>query len=817
MTSPLPRAWRKTKQLLSRTACLAGIFTGLHAGAADTPAKTQHHTVAGLAQPATIVIDRWGISHIFAASIRDAYFLQGFNAARDRLWQIDLWRKRGLGLLAKSFGPSYVEQDRATRLLLYRGDMDLEWSAYAPGAREAAEAFVAGINAYVDEIRDGRTPAPPEFALTASTPDRWDAADVVRIRSHALVGNLWSEVERAQVACRAGIQADLLRSKLEPPHTLVIPEGLDPCSIPADVLKDYELATQRVRFGPPPKKQAALVRDSIPEGSNNWVVSPARSATGRPILANDPHRLLSAPSLRYIVHLDAPGLSLIGAGEPALPGVSFGHNGHVAFGLTIFETDQEDLYVYALNPEDHNQYRYQGNWEPMRQVKEIIEVKGEAPREVMLRFTRHGPLIAVDEAAHRAFALRSIWNEPGTAAYFASLWMPQVRNWQQFLATRGRWRTPPLNLVYADTDGNIGWAAGAGVPVRPNWDGLLPVPGDGRYEWNGLLRGDQLPSVLNPAKGWFATANEMNLPAGYPAEERKVSFEWANRSRIDRIESVLGATPKVSVADSMALQTDSHNVMSRSAISLLATLSSPKPLVSASIDALKAWDGDEAAASTAAAIYETWTVKFLSPMTVKRVTPGAVHDIIGAGSLAAVLDYLAHPDARLGANPAAARDALLLESLGDAVDDLQRSWGPDMSAWHWGRLHTMTFKPAVTPPLLPAVELPGSGDSPRAAEFDGGDFSVVAGASVRMVIDVGDWDRSKAINAPGQSGDPASAHYRDLLAPWANGEYVPLLYTRSAIEKAADEVLLLKPAAAPAGADVRDPAYSRKHTPAAAN
>lgn len=803
----VPAFWR------AALLCASGIC--LQANAAGSSAPTHRMAVEGLEEPATIVVDHWGIPHIFAASIHDAYFLQGFNAARDRLWQIDLWRKRGLGLLAKSFGSAYIDQDRAARLLLYRGDMSLEWSAYAPGAREATEAFVAGINAYVDKVRSSEISAPPEFGLTASTPDRWEAGEVVRIRSHGLVGNLWSEVARARVTCLAGLNADLLRSKLEPPHAPVVPEGLDPCSIPADVLKDYELGTERVRFAAPSDGRVAdVLHDVIPEGSNNWVISPTHSATGRPILANDPHRLLSIPSLRYIVHMEAPGLSLIGAGEPALPGVSLGHNGHVAFGLTIFESDQEDLYVYSLNPDNLDQYRYRDAWESMRVVQETIEVKGQPAREVTLRFTRHGPVIALDAGSCRAFALRSVWNEPGTAPYFASTWLTRVRNWQEFLAARARWRTPPLNLVYADIAGNIGWAAGAAVPVRPNWDGLLPVPGDGRYEWAGLLGSERLPSVLNPAKGWFATANEMNLPAGYPAEERKISFEWANRSRIDRIESVLGATPKVSVADSMRLQTDSHNPMSRSVIALLDSLTSSKPLISDSIALLKAWDGDETTASVAATIYETWVTKYLAPMTIKRTTPDAVREIIGDGALDAVLDYLEHPDARLGHSPESARRDLLLESLGDTVDDLQRRLGPDMSSWHWGRIHKMTFIPAVAPlfdgqerswPTLPTVELPGSGDSPRAASFRAEDFSVDAGASVRMVIDVGDWDRSMAINTPGQSGDPKSPHFRDLLPLWARGSYVPLLYTRTAIKEAAGEILSLRPQDRSRGRRIADP------------
>ena len=772
---------------------------------AETPVT---QIVPGLTQPARIIIDHWGIAHLYAASARDAFFLQGYNAARDRLWQIDLWRKRGLGLLAKSFGPAYVDQDRAARLFLYRGDMNKEWVAYAPGARDTAEAFVAGINAYVAEVKIGARPLPQEFTLTHSMPDTWKADDVVRIRSHGLVGNLESEVERAQVACKAGLPADRLRAKLEPPHQTSIPPGLDPCSIPTDVLKDYELATDAVSFTPERLRAANLAADlksetdRAAEGSNNWAIAPSHTRTGRPILANDPHRRLSVPSLRYIVHLEAPGLSLIGAGEPALPGISLGHNDRAAFGLTIFEVDQEDLYVYSLKADDPDQYRYGSGYETMQVALENIEVKGEAPREVELRFTRHGPVLAVDRKAGLAFAVRTVWSEPGTTPYFGSTWFNGLRTWKQFQAARDRWGAPPLNLVYADVQGNIGWAAGAKVPVRPNWDGLLPVPGDGRYEWKDFLRGSGLPSIYNPRRGWVATANEMNLPQGYPAEQRKISFEWANRSRIDRIEAVLDGSSRHSIADSKALQTDAHDVMSRRLIGLLAGLDSSDAQVSKSIALLRGWDGEESTASAPAAIYQVWTARYLSPMTVARTTPESVHSLIGAGDLEAVIDLLLRPDAHLGPDPEGARRELLLSSLTDAVGYLSRTLGPDPDTWRWGCLHQMSFVPAVASLAdegvrahlsLPAVELPGSSETPRAASFGKKNFAVESGASVRLVMDVGEWDRSMAINTPGQSGDAGNPHYRDLLPLWAAGQYVPLLYSRAAVERAAETMIELTP------------------------
>lgn len=780
----------------------------------STAIRQQNWQVPDLQKPARIVIDHWGIPHIFAASAHDAFFVQGYNAARDRLWQIDLWRKRGLGLLAKSFGASYVDQDRAARLFLYRGDMTKEWAAYAPGTHEATEAFVAGINAFAAEVRAGTKPLPPEFKLTSTMPDDWRADDVVRIRSHALVSNLTSEVARARVACAAGIGADRLRRKLEPAHTVAVPEGLDPCDVTEDVLKDYKLATEAVSFAPPaPVSQKAasnahLLRfadqDENPpqEGSNNWVVAPSRSATGRAILANDPHRQLGVPALRYIVQLNAPGLSLIGAGEPALPGVSFGHNDNIGWGLTIFNTDQEDLYVYTLKPGDLNSYRYGAGYEAMRVVRETIEVKGEAPRSFELRFTRHGPVLLIDTVKGRAFAIRTVWNEPGVSGYLGSSRMWHAKSWTDFRSGRDAWGAPPLNLVYADTMGNIGWAPGGRTPVRPNWDGLMPVPGDGRYEWKGFLSGNLLPSTYNPKEGWFATANEMNLPAGYPADERKISFEWSDPTRITRIKQILGSTPHVSLADSMALQTDSHSAQSSRLTALLAPLTSPDPALSQALALFKQWDHDETVSSPAAAIYEVWLSKYLGQTTVDAVTPEAARKIVEAGSPDAVITYLEHPDSALGVDPAAARDALLLKSLGAALVELKTLLGPDMAAWSWGRLHHATFEPAVAVLADPALraqmsmgplQVPGSASSPRAATYRTSDFGAIAGASVRMVLDVGQWDNSVAINTPGQSGDPYSPHYRDLFPLWAGGDYVPLLYSRSAVEREAETVLNLTP------------------------
>jgi penicillin amidase len=777
----------------------------------STAVREVTHAVPGLEAPAEIIIDYWGIPHIYAASNRDMFFLQGYNAAHDRLWQIDLWRKRGLGLLARDLGPSYVAQDRAARLFLYRGDLRQEWAAYGPKAKESAEAFVAGINAFVEEINSGRRTLPIEFRIARTKPDFWKAEDVVRIRSHALTRNVVSEVQRARVVCAGGVVADRLRRKLEPQWSLQVPAGLDPCTIPKDVLQDYELATRSVTFAPPGQRRTALDpeiffaeagRAAEATGSNNWTVAPSRTATGRPMLANDPHREHSVPSLRYVVHLNAPGISVIGAGEPALPGISIGHNGQIAFGLTIFAIDQEDLYAYETNPDNPREYRYQNAFEPMTVVRETIEVEGEAPREVDLLFTRHGPVVYADPQQRRAFAVRSVWFEPGTSAYFGSTEFMTAKDWQSFRAAMAHWGTPSENQVYADTAGNIGWIPGGRAPIRPNWDGLMPVPGDGRYEWKGFLHQEELPQSFNPPEGFISTANEMNLPPDFPIAERKIGFEWTDRSRATRIKEVLAANSHLTIADAMALQNDDLSVNARRLTKLILPLSSDDAATSQGLGLLRSWDYRTTVDSPVAALFEVWMTKHLGKLAVAKVTPEAARVLITVPDVAAVIDLLENPDASLGADPRAARDAVLLESLSAAVNELRQLLGPDPTDWAWGKLHHAQFVHALAPLADDATRaqltvgrlaMGGSAFSPRAAAYRPSDFSIISGASFRMVLDVGNWDQSVTINTPGQSGDPYSAHYRDLAPLWAGGEYIPLLYSRAAVEHAASELFRLTP------------------------
>ncbi len=727
------------------------------------------HQIDGLERPVEILVDAWGVPHIYATTHYDAFVAQGFNAARDRLWQIDLWRRRGLGQLAAVLGSDYVAQDRANRLFLYRGDMYREWLAYGSDAKRIATAFVAGVNAFVELARADAAFLPVEFELLGYLPERWQAEDVVRIRSHGLWRNVVSEVTRSRLVCQVGVAKASLWRRLRPDWSLQVPDGLDPCSIPADVLKDYLLATASVRFDaavepePEPEPDAEL---GTAAGSNNWVIAPALAAGDRAILANDPHRGHAVPSLRYIAHLVAPGLNVIGAGEPSLPGVSIGHNERIAFGLTIFAIDQEDLYFYPATT-------------PVRVIEETIDVKDGEPVPATLEFTRHGPVIHRD--AGRIYAVRAGWLEPGMAPYFGSVEYMRAENWREFRAALNRWGAPSENQVYADVEGNIGYKPAGLFPRRDTHDGLLPVPGDGRYEWRGFFDMDALPEEYNPARGFIATANANTLPPDYPIGARRVGFEWAAPWRQERLTRVLSEGGGHTLRASLALQRDYVSTLGQALVALLPPSSF-----------LAGWDGVMAADSPQAAFFAVWYYRHLNPALTRRAL--GEQDAVSALDSTVIVDLAREPGA----------GAVIAETLAAAWAETSALLGADSRQWRWGALHRMAF----AHPLLPLADAPlaaqmrirefgrgGDGHTVNNNGFDLMDFKVRGGASWRMVVAPGDWDNARMTNAPGQSGDPSSQFYDNLAEGWANDESFPLLYSRPAVERHTTLKIELRPAA----------------------
>ena len=743
------------------------------------------YDVAGLEQAAEIIVDEWGVPHIYAGTHYDAFFVQGFNAARDRLWQIDTWRRRGLGRLSEVFGEDYVAQDRAARLFLYRGDMYREWLAYGSDAKRIAEAFTSGVNAYVDLIERQPRLLPPEFELLDYRPAKWRPEDPVMIRGHGLWANVDREVRRALIVCRSDLETAAYWQPLEPQWATRVPHGLDPCVVPPDVLDDYHLAKAPVRFDGTHRasNEAGDSAANRSLGSNNWVVAATRTTTGRPILADDPHRTHAVPSLRYIVHLVAPGLDVIGAGEPALPGISIGHNESIAFGLTIFPIDQEDLYVY--DKAGNSAYRYGDGTEAFRTIREEIPVRGQAPVAVELKFTRHGPVVR--ETDTRAFAVRAAWLEPGMAPYFGSVEYMRASNWRQFLAALNRWGAPSENQVYADVDGNVGYKPAGLFPRRRGWDGLLPVPGDGRYEWDGFFDMDVLPVEYNPARGFTGTANSMNLPGDYPIDRYPMGFEWNAGWRYQRLWQVLSAQAQHSLEDSVALQRDYRSLLASEVVRRI-----PRDIDGPGVRMLRSWDGEMSADSAAAALYALWFYRHLRPELAQVLLPQApalVADMDSPG----VLRLLSEERSRLA----------VTKSLVAAYADAERLLGSDPGRWRWGDLHEIRF----AHPLLTmadhrlAAEMAyaayargGSGDTTNNTGFSADDLLVRSGASYRQVIDVGNWDASTMTNAPGQSGDPRSPFYDNLLEGWATDGAFPLLYSRAKVLEHQSLRIELRPA-----------------------
>lgn len=770
-------------------------------------------TVPGLSDEVEILIDTWGVPHIYAASEGDVFFAQGFNAARDRLFHIDLWRRRGLGLLSEVFGAAHAERDRAARLFLYRGDMRAEWLAYGSDTKEVASAFVAGINAFVTLAHEDDSFLPVEFKELGYLPSYWEASDVARIRSHGLFYNLEDEVARALTLRDFGPEVEDLRRAREPYTNLSVPEGLDLKAIPDDVLHVYRLATTPPDLSnplapPPPRTE--------PEGSNNWVIGSSRTSTGRPILANDPHRVVSLPGLRYITHLVAPGLDVIGAGEPALPGVSIGHNGQVAFGLTIFAIDQEDLYVYATNPDNPNEYWYEDRWTPMNEVQERVEVASSGPVQVSLLYTQHGPVIYQDQSRHTAFAVRAAWLQPGMAPYLGSMDYMRAPSPRAFVNAMNRWGAPGENQVYASPEGTIGWKPAGLVPIRPNWDGTMPVPGDGRYEWAGFYDGDQLPADHAPDVDWFATANQMNLPEGYPPE-RTITHDWYAGVRYERIAEELSARSDWTVTDSVKLQNDYLSVPARHIVQRLCRVSDVPETVATAVDLLGTWDYRLEADSAAAALFEVWYRRHLRPALLDHALARVVSAEDRESALKRILpkDDMAADcriDLRLlgvGDHSSALEpevvDRLMTTSLAAAVSAVEELLGSDRGSWRWGTLHRALLRHPQSALLgdehsgwtsIGPVARGGSGDTVGCTTYSP-DFIQTVGASFRVVVDVGGWDNSVAINSPGQSGDPASPHFNDLFGTWSEGESFPLLYSRRLVEENLSEAIRLRPASSP--------------------
>jgi len=725
--------------------------------------------VVGLMEPVEVIRDEWGIPHIYAENTEDLFFAQGYVTAQDRLWQMEMWRRWHEGRLAEIFGPEAFEYDARTRLMMFRGPWDeSEWMSYHPEGERIFTAFAAGVNAFIEENADN---LPVEFQLTGIRPDPWTAETVVlrwaQIGLSSARGTPINEIQLAMNVARFGVEEANARTTPDPWDDLVVPEGLDVTLITQEVLDAARSGDGDPFAGnnlPPleiveayralvPPIQTASVQspwDPADAGSNNWVVSGSRTPSGVPILSNDPHRRVEMPALRYFVHLVAPGWNVIGGGEPPFVGVDAGNNERMAWGFTFAGTDMVDLYVEEMHPEDPTLVRWQDGWEPLRVIEESIAVKGEAPRTITLKFSRHGPVFHEDTVNRLVYAVRSVNQEPGTAPYLGSFKLAQANSCEDFFERSMFWKVPTHNLICGDADGNIAFQITGLTPDREGWNGRLPVPGNGAYEWRGF-RSD-LPREMNPARGYITTANDNSHPPDYTG--RPVFYHstaGVETARITRLHQILGAGGILSVEDHMRIQHDAYSIRAELDQPLFLGWTAQDPDAERARAMVAGWDRVLDRESAAAAIYVRWTA--------------------------------AADEEAIRAAPVAERPTLMEAALLTALERIEGDWGTDWNEWRYGRINTTTLPHMFVPAFdLEPVERPGAFGTVNAD-----------GANFRRIVDLSNLDNSVWTNAPGQSGQPGSPFYDNMRENLGNGEYAPLLFTRGAIEERAAYRLSLEP------------------------
>lgn len=760
--------------------------------------------VPGLISTVEVLRDNWGINHIYAKNEHDIFFAQGYCAAKDRLFQFEVWRRQATGTVAEILGERELKRDIGTRLFKFRGDMKKELQHYHPRGESIINAYVQGVNAYINLINKQPQNLPIEFKLLNIKPKLW-TPEVVISRHQGLLGNITQELNLAMAVQKIGEQKvkDIVWFHPKIPN-LKMDSAINQKILKKEILDLYNAYRTEIQFtksdmGAKEGDNASNLKDIKKivapdlflqsqeiEGSNNWIISGNKAASGFPMLANDPHRKIAVPSLRYMVHLVAPGWNVIGGGEPEIPGVSIGHNESGAWGLTIFETDGEDLYVYDVNPKNINQYWHKGKWINMKIIQDSIRVKNSSTQKVSYSFTIHGPVTFIDTSNHKAYAIKAAWMEPGGAPYLASLRIDQATNWEAFREACTYSNIPGENMIWADKKGNIGWQAVGIVPIRKNFSGYVPVPGDGRYEWDGFLPIKERPFLLNPSKGFFATANQNVTPENYTHWDA-IGYTWADPFRGNRINQVLSNKKNISMSEMGKLQTDYYSIPASQITPLLKNIPFRDSLANTAKNILTKWDFVLDKSSIAAGIYVMWEKQIASAMSEKFV-PKEVKLLISL-QLTTIIQYLQNPTLYFGEEGIEKRDQLLFESFNEAIKNLKLKLGSSIQQWVYGqpKYKHINFEHQLSSLVdsnlknqLNIGPLPrgGNGSTPGST---GNADNQISGASFRILIDTKNWDDTKMINTPGQSGDPMSPFYQNLFNDWANDTYFPALYSKDKI------------------------------------
>jgi penicillin G amidase len=727
----------------------------------------------GLGASAEVLRDAHGVPHIFAASIEDAHFALGFVHAQDRLWQMEMNRRIGSGRLAEILGPGALDTDRFMRTLGLRRVAEANLERYDAHTRQLLGAYAAGVNAFLGT----RPVLPPEFWILGVSPEPWTPADSVvwtKVMALDLGGNWRSEVLRMRL------------SRVLP--TARIQEFLAP--YPGDAtppLPDLRALYAGLEKKLAPEKVFSAA-DAI-GGSNSWVVSGARSASGKPLLANDPHLGLTAPPVWYFAHVSAPGLNAIGATLPGVPAVLVGRNDRVAWGLTNTGADVQDLYLERLDG-------------LFTEREEVIKVKGAPEERLRVRLSRHGPVISevsrsALEAAPRGYAVALAWTAlaEDDLTMQAALKLARASDWNGFLAGARELHAPPQSASYADVDGNIGFITAGRIPLRkPANDlrGQAPAPGwDARYDWIGYIPFEQLPQALNPPSGTIVLANHKVLPPKY---SHHITYDWQPPYRARRIEQLLAATERHSASTFRAMQAD---VVSLAARELL-----PRFLTARPVEKLQAWDGTMAADRQEPLLMAAWWREFAR---------GVYADELGeafranwnarAVFISNVLSKQPQWCDDVKTQRTESCDEVLVAAYDRALADLQRRYGEGGT---WGQAHVARHRhrPFTRQEWLARlfdIRVPSGGDAytVNAGAVDFNDeaepFANRHAASMRTITDWADPQASVFIHSGGQSGNPLSAHYRNFTDAWARGEYVPMITERRRLEAGGVQRLVLVP------------------------
>jgi penicillin G amidase len=732
--------------------------------------------VAGIQSAVEILRDRHGIPHIFASSEADAQFALGFVHAQDRLWQLEMNRRIGAGRVAELVGAAALDTDRFLRTLGVRRVAEANVQRLDSETRNILASYAAGVNAFLAT----EPVLPLEFWILRATPEPWSEVDSAawgKMMAWDLGGNWRTELLRLQLARRlptAAIEAFL------PPYP-----GDAPPALP-DLRELYGVL----------EKQPAQISqaDTIAGASNSWVVSGARSASGKPLLANDPHLGLSAPNIWYFAHLRAPGLDAIGATLPGLPGIVLGRNAHIAWSATNTEPDVQDLYLERIDARTFS----------TRQ--ETIKVRGGDDVPLTVRTSRHGPVISdvvqsALDATPRGYALAMAWTAlaEDDASLAALLKFGRARNWGEFVEATRSLHAPQQNLVYADVEGNIGFIAPGRIPLRkPHNDlrGRAPAPGwDARYDWAGFIPFDELPRAFNPKEGAIVTANHKVVQKDY---RHHITYDWDLPYRARRIEGLLNEAKKHDVASFRGMQMD---VVSLAARDMLPLMLSGRP-DSAILRKLASWDGAMAAERTEPLIFEAWWRELARALYADELGPAF------AGRWRPRVEFVKKAleeksiwcnDVRTPRNESC--DELLSLSLDKALSDVHRRYG-DGAVWgaaHEARLRHRPFSRVAGLNRIFDIRVPSGGGSYtiNRGAMDWGDedepFANRHASSLRAIYDLADPQASVFIMPGGQSGNPLSAHYRDLAPLWARGEYLPMISERARLEAAGVQRLVLKP------------------------